>query len=81
MFKDISRSVISASLTMNVIHDEDFDVALDHLSRDFHFLNASKNKKGTFLGDELTQREMERRTRENLQSRHGPTAEIHDQVS
>lgn len=74
------QSLLSACLTMNAIHDEDFDVALDHLNRDFQFLHASKDKMHAFLGAELTQRKRERSARENLQSRHGPTAEIHDQV-
>lgn len=67
---------------MNVIHDEDFDKALDHLGQDFQYLNAAKRKKEKIksLGN-TGPREQERQMRETLQSRHGPTAETHDQVS
>jgi hypothetical protein len=65
---------------MDIIHDEDFDEALDHLGKDFYHLNANQNKENNHLGNELSHRERERRMRETLQSRHGPTAEIHDQV-
>lgn len=67
---------------MNVIHDEDFDEALDHLDKDFHYLNAAKRKKEKIQSKgKVGPRERERQLRESLQSRHGPTAEIHDQVS
>lgn len=66
---------------MNIIRDEDFDVALNHLSRDFRFHRDNNNKKSIQMSEELTQREKERNIRETLQSRHGPTAEVHDQVT
>lgn len=68
---------------MNIILEEDFDEALNNLSRDFGYLNASKDKgynPYNHLSDKLSQRDKERRLRETLQSSHGPTAEIHDQV-
>lgn len=69
-------------MTMNAISDEDFDEALDHINMDFQYLEAAKRKKEKihFKG-KIGPRERERRIRESLQSRHGPTAEIHDQVS
>lgn len=66
---------------MNIIQDEDFDEALNHLSRDFRFHHSSKNKGDYHLDDEMNNRNRERSLRETLQSRHGPTAETHDQVS
>lgn len=65
---------------MNIIKDDDFDEALNHLSKDFEAFN-SKNNTHQHLGDELSQRQKERQIRETLQSRHGPTAELHDQVN
>jgi hypothetical protein len=65
---------------MNIIKDEDFDEALNHLSQDFQFHNSNQNKGSYRLEKELNQREKERKARETLQSRHGPTAETHDQV-
>lgn len=65
---------------MNIILEEDFDEALNNLSRDFGYLNASKDRGYNHLSDKLSQRDKERRLRETLQSSHGPTAEIHDQV-
>lgn len=67
---------------MDVIHDEDFDKALDRsfMNRDFQHLSFKKNKGQVFLNDAMGRRERERKMRETLQSRHGPTAENHDQV-
>jgi hypothetical protein len=59
---------------MNIIKEDDFDEALDHLSRDFH------HHRGFELRPDWNQRDRERKMRESLKSRHGPTAEIHDQV-
>lgn len=66
---------------MNIIHDEDFEEALNNLSRDFGSFKNNEKKCNIFMGDEINQRERERQIRETLQSRHGPTAEVHDQVS
>lgn len=64
---------------MNIIKEKDFDEALDHLSQDFQFHSSNKNKGNYHLSSGLSQRERERKLRETLQSRHGPTAETHDQ--
>lgn len=71
---------------MNIIRDEDFDEALGPVlnkdfHKDFHYLHAAKRKKANVhLSAAPSQRERERQLRETLKSRHGPTAEIHDQV-
>ena len=71
---------------MDIIRDADFDEALGpYLNKDFHkdfqYLDAAKRKKANIhLSAEPSQRERERQLREALKSRHGPTAEIHDQV-
>jgi hypothetical protein len=61
---------------MNIIKEEDFDQALQHLRGDFRNLSYKERD----ANSKLTHRERERKIRERLQSRHGPTAEIHDQV-
>lgn len=72
---------------MNIIRDEDFEEALGPtLDKDFHkdfqYLHAAKRKKQNIhLSAAPSQRERERQHREALKSRHGPTAEIHDQVT
>lgn len=65
---------------MNIIKEEDFDEALNHLSKDFQYHDSNRNKGTYHMGDEFNPRERERKLRETLQSRHGPTAETHDQV-
>lgn len=67
---------------MNIIQDNDFEEAFSHFSfrQDFRQLNAKRRKENSRHKDVLNVREIERRNRENLQSRHGPTAELHDQV-
>lgn len=68
---------------MNVIRDEDFEEALNNtfINRDFHHISVDKSRGKVFRNDETTRRERERKMREQLQSRHGPTAETHDQVN
>lgn len=66
---------------MDIIRDEDFDSALSHLGKDYFYLKAAIQKKEkVHVSTDLTQRERERRIRDSLQSQHGPTAELHDQV-
>jgi hypothetical protein len=65
---------------MRGIQDEEFDHALDHLRKDFRYINAANNRKNLNFSHDLSEREKERRIRATLQSRHGPTAEEHDQV-
>lgn len=66
---------------MDILKDENFESALNNLAKDFHLWNISKSESRThlFLNDELSQRDHERKVRENLKSSHGPTAEQHDQ--
>ena len=66
---------------MNIIQESDFDDALDHLKKDFRYSNQTNNRKNLNVDSDLSQRERERRIRQTLQSRHGPTAETHDQVN
>lgn len=65
---------------MNIIKEEDFDEALNHLSQDFRQHRSGKKRNYGLRGD-WNQRDRERKLRESLQSRHGPTAETHDQVN
>jgi gustatory receptor len=60
---------------MNVIKEEDFDRALGNFREDFRNLTYKERE----ANSKLTHRERERKIREKLQSRHGETAEIHDQ--
>lgn len=67
---------------MDVIRDEDFEEALNNavINRDFNHLSKKMWGKNGFKLDAMNRRERERKIREQLQSRHGPTAESHDQV-
>ncbi|CRL04902.1 CLUMA_CG017953, isoform A [Clunio marinus] len=71
------QTLFTLSSIMDVINDKDFDSALDHLNKDFHFLSTNRKDVNSFQSND--QRVKERHLRETLQSRHGPTAEIHDQ--
>lgn len=66
---------------MDVISDEDFDQAFHHFNRDLGYQHSKKYKEGKMFKGVISTKEREMRMRENLQSRDGPTAEIHDQVT
>lgn len=73
-------------IKMNIIRDEDFEEALGsslngEFHKDFQYLHAAKRRKeNVHLSAATSQRDRERQLRETLKSRHGPTAEVHDQV-
>lgn len=66
---------------MDVINDEDFEKAFSHFNIDLGYQHSKKYKEGKMFQGVKSTKEREMRMRENLQSQHGPTAEIHDQVT